>query len=166
MARVISDTKRELDEAGDEDEDGEIDEAMETAEDGKSKHRNSREFNIKSRNSSTAPTAAGRSNPDDEYNFDAYDTEEATQVAAIGDIATVDPAEGENVSDGEDSEAEDDKIKPDDNLVLVGHVDDDAASLEVYGKDDWLITTNELNRDLSLVSYSIQRGRRQHVRSS
>lgn len=80
------------------------------------------------------PSAAGsRSNPDDEYNFDAYDTEESTQVAAIGDIATVDPADGENVSDGEDSEAEDDKIKPNDNLVLVGHVDDDAASLEVYG---------------------------------
>lgn len=54
-------------------------------------------------------------------------------MAAISDIATVEPVEGEGVSDGEDSEAEDDKIKPTDNLLLVGHVDDDAASLEVYG---------------------------------
>lgn len=57
---------------------------------------------------------------------------DATQVAAIGDIAAIDP--NERLSDGEDSEAEDDIIKPTDNLVLVGHVDDDAASLEVYGK--------------------------------
>lgn len=56
-------------------------------------------------------------------------------MAAIGDIATVDADEDEHVSDGEDSEAEDDKIKSNDNLLLVGHVDDDAASLEVYGKE-------------------------------
>lgn len=34
----------------------------------------------------------------------------------------------------EDSEAEDDIIKPSDNLILVGHVEDDSASLEVYSK--------------------------------
>lgn len=38
--------------------------------------------------------------------------------------------------DDEDSEAEDDIIKPEDNIVLVGHVEEDAASLEVFGK--WL----------------------------
>lgn len=53
-------------------------------------------------------------------------------MAAIGDIATVDP--DERLSDAADSEDEDDLIKPTDNLVLVGHVDDDAASLEVYGE--------------------------------
>lgn len=78
--------------------------------------------------------AAAPANPDDEYNFDAYDAEVENQVAAISDIATVDPDDDENVSDGEDSEADDDKIKPNDNLLLVGHVDDDAASLEIYGK--------------------------------
>lgn len=34
----------------------------------------------------------------------------------------------------EDSEEEDDIIKPSDNLILVGHVEDDSASLEVYSK--------------------------------
>lgn len=56
--------------------------------------------------------------------------EDGTQVAAVSDIAVVDP--DENISDGEDSEADDDLIKPTDNLLLVGHVDDDASSLEVY----------------------------------
>lgn len=32
-----------------------------------------------------------------------------------------------------DSEAEDDIIKSTDNLVLVGHVEDDASILEVFG---------------------------------
>lgn len=36
-------------------------------------------------------------------------------------------------SDDNDSEKEDDIIKPDDNLVLLGHVDGDASILEVYG---------------------------------
>lgn len=34
----------------------------------------------------------------------------------------------------DDSEAEDDKILPKDNLILVGHVDDDSVCMEVYGK--------------------------------
>lgn len=37
------------------------------------------------------------------------------------------------VSDDEDSEKEDDLIKPTDNLVLIGHVEGDASILEVYG---------------------------------
>lgn len=53
------------------------------------------------------------------------------QVAAVSDIAVIDSNEPIE-SDGEDSEAEDDLIKPTDNLLLVGHVDDDASSLEVY----------------------------------
>lgn len=70
-------------------------------------------------------------NPDDEFNFDQYDAEESAQVAGIGDVAAIDPEH--NLDDQEDSEAEDDLIKPTDNLVLVGHVDDDSASLEVFG---------------------------------
>lgn len=145
LARVISDTKRELGDSGDPDGDGENDDddddddaAMETSEDGKCRRSKWIESiapkSHSSLNSTVPVSSASRSNPDDEYNFDAYDTEHANQVAAISDIATVESDEGENVSDGEDSEAEDDKIKPTDNLVLVGHVDDDAASLEVYGK--------------------------------
>lgn len=53
-------------------------------------------------------------------------------MAGIGDIAVIDP--DNHLEDEEDSEAEDDIIKPTDNLVIVGHVDDDAASLEVFSK--------------------------------
>lgn len=56
----------------------------------------------------------------------------STQVAGIGDIAVIDPED--RLEDEEDSEAEDDIIKPTDNLVIVGHVDDDAASLEVFSE--------------------------------
>lgn len=62
---------------------------------------------------------------------DSIDISDDTQVAALGDIAVVDP--NENLDDNDnDSEADDDLIKPTDNLLLVGHVDDDASSLEVY----------------------------------
>lgn len=36
-------------------------------------------------------------------------------------------------NDDEDSEKEDDIIKADDNLVLIGHVEGDASILEVFG---------------------------------
>lgn len=36
-------------------------------------------------------------------------------------------------SEDDDSEKEDEIIKPDDNLVLLGHVDGDASILEIYG---------------------------------
>lgn len=36
-------------------------------------------------------------------------------------------------NDDDDSEKEDDIIKADDNLVLVGHVEGDASILEVFG---------------------------------
>lgn len=36
-------------------------------------------------------------------------------------------------TEGPDSDAEDDIIKPNDNLLLVGHVESDASVLEVYG---------------------------------
>lgn len=63
-------------------------------------------------------------------------------------------------SGDEDSEKEDDIIKPDDNLVLLGHVEGDASILEVFGT---------INRRLGvfflklisniLFFYSVQRGR-------
>lgn len=119
MARVIDDTKRELSDSDADDDDA--------AEDGA--NENDQEMDT------SEGAAANPANPDDEYNFDSYDTENSTQVAAVGDIAVVDENEPDHVSDGEDSEAEDDKIKATDNLVLVGHVDDDAASLEIYGME-------------------------------
>ena len=39
--------------------------------------------------------------------------------------------------DDNDSEKDDDIIKPDDNLVLLGHIDGDASILEVFGKFEY-----------------------------
>lgn len=78
---------------------------------------------------STQPATTG--DDQDEYNFDNYDNELNLQFANLGDVAVIDSSEP--VQDDEDSEAEDDLIKPNDNLLIVGHVDEDAASLEVFG---------------------------------
>lgn len=69
-------------------------------------------------------------NNGDEYQFDKYETEEGQPGLRIGDVAVVE--DDGQVPDEEDSEAEDEIIKRNDNLVLVGHIEDDAATLEVY----------------------------------
>lgn len=69
----------------------------------------------------------------DTFGFERYEGEEGTQVAGIGDIAVIDPNEQLDDED-DDSEAEDDIIKPTDNLIIVGHVDDDCSELQVYGE--------------------------------
>ncbi|XP_059618943.1 periodic tryptophan protein 1 homolog [Phlebotomus argentipes] len=67
----------------------------------------------------------------DEYNFDDYDEEGESTGLGIDGVVVADP--GENLEDDEnDSEAEDDKIKCGDNLILVGHVDDVCVNMEVY----------------------------------
>ncbi|GAB0099723.1 Periodic tryptophan protein 1 homolog [Sergentomyia squamirostris] len=67
----------------------------------------------------------------DEYNFDNYDNEEETTGLGIDGVVVASP--DENLDDDDnDSEAEDDKIKPGDNLILVGHVDDVCVNMEVY----------------------------------
>lgn len=55
---------------------------------------------------------------------------------AITSLASFDGVDGKDpfiTNDDEDSEKEDDIIKPDDNLVLIGHVEGDASILEVFG---------------------------------
>lgn len=49
----------------------------------------------------------------------------------ISSLAELPTAE-ENFSESDDSEKEDDVIKPTDNLILVGHVEGDASILEVH----------------------------------
>ncbi|KAJ8733750.1 hypothetical protein PYW07_014301 [Mythimna separata] len=76
-------------------------------------------------------------NPNDEFNFENYDEEDNINPVGIGTVATL-PNLGdlsENVqirTEGPDSDEEDDIIKPNDNLLLVGHVESDASILEVY----------------------------------
>ncbi|XP_068628753.1 periodic tryptophan protein 1 homolog [Battus philenor] len=83
-------------------------------------------------------------NPNDEFNFEQYDEEDATaNPIGIGTVATLPNLGdlGENVhirTEGPDSDEEDDIIKPTDNLLLVGHVESDASILEVhiYNKEE------------------------------
>ena len=78
----------------------------------------------------------------DEYQFDKYDDEgtDPNPVLAIGNLTVYSSNSGDPYvtlgknDDDEDSEKEDDIIKPEDNLILVGHVEGDASILEVYGK--------------------------------
>ncbi|CRL07709.1 CLUMA_CG020664, isoform A [Clunio marinus] len=67
----------------------------------------------------------------DEFNFDNYDKEKSEQVLKMSDIVEV--TEDDRIGDSEnDSDAEDDIIKLSDNLCLVGRVEKDCSSLEVY----------------------------------
>ncbi|CAB3245398.1 unnamed protein product [Arctia plantaginis] len=77
-------------------------------------------------------------NPNDEFNFENYDEEDNIgNPIGIGTVATLpnlgDLSETVQIrTDGPDSDEEDDIIKPNDNLLLVGHVESDASVLEVY----------------------------------
>lgn len=67
----------------------------------------------------------------DEFNFNEYDKEQAEPGLKMSDIVEV--TEDDRIADEEDgSDAEDDVIKPTDNLILVGRVEADCSSLEVY----------------------------------
>lgn len=71
----------------------------------------------------------------DEYEFNKYDEESGEVYCNIGNIVSFgedgrDPLITSEVD--EDSEKEDDLIKSDDNLVLVGHVDGYVSTLEVF----------------------------------
>jgi len=76
------------------------------------------------------------------YNMDAYDDEEEDNTAGglDGLMAHADPRDDKYLrnpdEDDDQSDIEDNIIKPDDNLLLVGHVDGDASILEVYVYND------------------------------
>lgn len=55
-------------------------------------------------------------------------------MLGISSLAELPTEAEDNFSESDDSEKEDDIIKPTDNLILVGHVEGDASILEVYGK--------------------------------
>lgn len=77
------------------------------------------------------------------YNMDAYDDEEDDNTAGLGignlmahanqreDKYLINPDE-----DDDQSDIEDNVIKPNDNLLLVGHVEGNASILEVYVYND------------------------------
>lgn len=55
------------------------------------------------------------------------------QGLGIGGIAELPDQTEDNFSESDDSDKEDEIIKPSDNLILVGRVDGDASILEIHG---------------------------------
>ncbi|CAH1961226.1 unnamed protein product [Acanthoscelides obtectus] len=66
----------------------------------------------------------------DEYNFEQYDEDDNKNAESVIGITSLATEVEEDADD--DSEKEDDIIKPTDNLILVGHVEKDASVLEVH----------------------------------
>lgn len=77
-----------------------------------------------------------RMNMDDEFDLENYDegnNEAGTaQLLGIGTLAEIDGDAEDHFSESDDSDKEDDEIKPDDNLILAGRVEEDASTLEIY----------------------------------
>ncbi|XP_058834035.1 periodic tryptophan protein 1 homolog [Topomyia yanbarensis] len=119
LARIINDTRDDLEEEGGE--------GMETSED---EENEDSAAGLANRARNTARASGSGTSAGDEYGFERYEQESGEPVVRLSSVAIVDPAE--NIEDEEDSEAEDEVIKPSDNLILVGHVQNDSASMEVY----------------------------------
>lgn len=67
----------------------------------------------------------------DEFNFGNYDKEQSEPALKMADIVEV--TEDDQLADSEEgSDAEDEIIKATDNLILVGRVEADCSSLEVF----------------------------------
>lgn len=70
-------------------------------------------------------------NGNDEFNFDEYDKEQAEPALKMTDVVEV--TEDDQIADSDTgSDFEDELIKPTDNLVLVGRVEADCSTLEVF----------------------------------
>ncbi|XP_053674920.1 periodic tryptophan protein 1 homolog [Anopheles nili] len=117
LARIINETRQDLEEEGGND--------MDTSEDEENEDGHASLSQRAQRLDNSGVT-----DRTDEYNFDAYEQETETSGLHLSTVAVVDPEE--NIQDDDDSDAEDEIIKPTDNLILVGHVQNDSASMEVY----------------------------------
>lgn len=81
---------------------------------------------------------------EDEYDFKNYDEEDGSLRASLKGIVSFDEHSSKKKSgksklkkrirhdSTSDSEKEDETIKTDDNLLLVGHVDDDLSTIDIY----------------------------------
>ncbi|XP_050074520.1 periodic tryptophan protein 1 homolog [Anopheles maculipalpis] len=120
LARIINETREDLEDDGAE--------GMDTSDDEENEDSQSGLAERASRLAANNPE--GTNEVADEYNFDGYEQETGTSGLHLSTVAVIDPTE--NIQDDEDSDAEDEIIKPTDNLILVGHVQNDSASMEVY----------------------------------
>lgn len=85
---------------------------------------------IETHNNQIDPT---KNSGGDEFNFNDYDNEVTQSALRISDIVEV-TADDRYPDLDSDSDNEDDIIKPEDNLVIVGRVEVDCSSLEVYSE--------------------------------
>uniref|UniRef100_A0A182NND2 Uncharacterized protein n=1 Tax=Anopheles dirus TaxID=7168 RepID=A0A182NND2_9DIPT len=118
LARIINETREDLE--------GEDVDEMDESDDEENEDSHDEISHAASRTANTD----GANEANDEYNFDTYDQETGTSGLHLSTVAVVDPTE--NIEDEDDSDAEDEIIKPSDNLILAGHVQNDSASMEVY----------------------------------
>ncbi|RZC39972.1 periodic tryptophan protein 1 -like [Asbolus verrucosus] len=84
---------------------------------------------------SNEATNDGQSSTQDAYGFDNYDDEDdenTAQALGISSLAELANDAEDNFSESDDSDKEDEIVKSTDNLILVGHVEGDASSLEIY----------------------------------
>ncbi|XP_052860032.1 periodic tryptophan protein 1 homolog [Anopheles cruzii] len=120
LARIINETREDLEE-----EDSDINTSDDEENEESHEAMQQRAARLATKN------VASTNNETDEYNLAAYEQESgSTSGLHLSTVAIVDPAE--NIQDEDDSDAEDEIIKPSDNLILVGHVQNDSASMEVY----------------------------------
>jgi len=126
-------------------EDLEVEEE-ELAEDENTDPMSSEPSTTKTKPSKPTPANGIRDDQDiiDEYGLEDYDDDEGTEAKnlfGIGDLAKFsDPSQDEyldpNIPDEDDEDLQDFFIRGTDNLVLVGHVQGDSATLEVYIYND------------------------------
>ncbi|XP_053687175.1 periodic tryptophan protein 1 homolog [Sabethes cyaneus] len=118
LAKIINDTRDDLEEDG-----------AEGMDDSDDEENDDTPARLASQAAGASSSGAGAT-PGDEFGFERYEQESGEPVVRLGSVAVVDPAE--NIVDEDDSEAEDEIIKPTDNLILVGHVQNESATMEVY----------------------------------
>ena len=132
LARIINKTQTDLTEV----------ESGEHPENGSTKE-NEPDSETEGGDANTAMDATAENDDDFEkrYNMDAYDDDEDDNTAGLGIgnlMAHANQREDKYLinpdADDDKSDIEDNIIKPDDNLLLVGHVEGNASILEVYGK--------------------------------
>jgi len=136
LASIIEQTKGDLNDLKNAEEDGDVKEEESDNVDTKMAVENGE---VKSEDPSGPDIVK-------EYNLDNYDDEEesAGNMLGIGDLTVYsdpskDPYLADTVASYDEDDQEDDEdfnIKPTDNMLLVGHVEDDAATVEVYVYND------------------------------
>lgn len=101
-------------------------------------------------NDDEVENASSNGEDDDEYKFSTYNNESDINYASLANIVT----RGSELVDDTDSEAEDDIIKPTDNLILATSFETDIPSLEV-----WVFNSDEvsfyIHHDLTLTSFPL-----------